>query len=243
MCSPRIDVKMTSIYSSDRESGEELMRRLEVLKGLKATGQLEEEDRRGLLLSPPREEIGLLERQRQRIKKIQESKQDTAEGTDERKKSRRRRRRREDEKEGGIGKKEEEEPTSLGRASPTVKKEEVEGREHTGSIGAFPSGATATKAKEGEEGVNREADTRKTGRTENGSGHNAKDKGQGGGSQSIGPEDKKGGGCRGAAGSLGTTPTPKTEKIAPKKRVRAKKEEVLTDQPDFDPPESDGSGK
>ena len=66
----RIDVKMTSIYSSDRESGEELMRRLEVLKGLKATGQLEEEDRRGLLLSPPREEIGLLERQRQRIKKI-----------------------------------------------------------------------------------------------------------------------------------------------------------------------------
>ena len=45
------------------------MRRLEVLKGLKATGQLEEEDRRGLLLSPPREEIGLLERQRQRQSK------------------------------------------------------------------------------------------------------------------------------------------------------------------------------
>ena len=44
----------------------------------------------------------------------------------------------------------------------------------------------------------------------------------------------------GAAGSLGTTPTPKTEKTAPKKRVRVKKEEVLTDQPDFDPPESDG---
>ena len=101
------------------------MRRLEVLKGLKATRQLEEEDRRRLLLSPPREEIGLLERQRQRIKKIQESKQDTAEGSEERKKSRRRRRRREDEKEGGIGKKEGEEPTSLGRASPTVKKEEV----------------------------------------------------------------------------------------------------------------------
>ena len=33
-----IDVKMTSIYSSDRESGEELMRRLEVLKGLKSEG-------------------------------------------------------------------------------------------------------------------------------------------------------------------------------------------------------------
>ena len=65
----------------------------------------------------------------------------------------------------------------------------AEGREHTGSIGRFPSGATATKAKEGE-GVNREADTRKTGRTENGSGHNAKDKGQGGGSQNIGPEDR-----------------------------------------------------
>ena len=46
----------------------------------------------------------------------------------------------------------------------------------------------------------------------------------------------------GAAGSLGTTPTPKTEKTAPKKRVRAKKDEVLTDQPDFDPPESDEHG-
>ena len=44
----------------------------------------------------------------------------------------------------------------------------------------------------------------------------------------------------GAAGSLGTTPTQKTEKTAPKKRVRVKKEEVVTDQPDFDPPESDG---
>ena len=44
----------------------------------------------------------------------------------------------------------------------------------------------------------------------------------------------------GAAESLGTTPTPKTEKAAPKKRVHAKKEEVLTDQPDYDPPESDG---
>ena len=223
------------------------MRRLEVLKGLKATGQLEEEDRRGLLLSPPREEIGLLERQRQRQSKrfrspnrIQqrvlkkERSHVDAEGVGKMRKK---------VGFGGIGKKEGEEPTSLGRASPTVKKEEVEGREHTGSIGGFPSGATATKAKEGEDGVNREADTRKTGRTENGSGPNAKDKGQGGGSQSIGPEDKKGGGCRGAAGSLGTTPTPKTEKIAPKKRVRAKKEEVLTDQPDFDPPESDGSGK
>ena len=70
-------------------------------------------------------------------------------------------------------------------------------------------------------------------------------------------EGKKGGGCRAKGGIwsgggrsfstnrsgrklLGTTPTPKTEKTAPKKRVRAKKDEVLTDQPDFDPPESDG---
>ena len=35
-------------------------------------------------------------------------------------------------------------------------------------------------------------------------------------------------------------PTPKTEKAAPKKRVRTKKEEVLTDQPGFDPLESHG---
>lgn len=49
------------------------MRRLEVLRGLKAAGQLQEEDRRGLLISPPREEeVGLLERHRQRIKKIRE---------------------------------------------------------------------------------------------------------------------------------------------------------------------------
>ena len=75
-------MKMASI-SSDRERAEELMRRLEVLKVLKAAGQLEEEDRRGLLFSPPREEFGFLERQRQRIKKIQESKQDTAEGSEE----------------------------------------------------------------------------------------------------------------------------------------------------------------
>ena len=84
----RIDVKMTSIYSSDREYGEELMRRLEVLKGLTAEGQLEEEDRRGLLLSPPREEVSLLERQRERIKRIHQSKRDPAEGSEERRKSR-----------------------------------------------------------------------------------------------------------------------------------------------------------
>ena len=84
----RIDVKMTSIYSADRERGEELMRRLEVLKGLEAAGQLEEEDRRGLLLSPPREEVGLLERNRERIKRIHQSKRDPAEGSEERRKSR-----------------------------------------------------------------------------------------------------------------------------------------------------------
>lgn len=49
----RIEARMASIYFSDREHGEELKRRLEVLRGLKAAGQLKEEDRRGLLISPP----------------------------------------------------------------------------------------------------------------------------------------------------------------------------------------------
>ena len=44
----------------------------------------------------------------------------------------------------------------------------------------------------------------------------------------------------GAAGSLGTTPTPKTEQAAPKKRVHAKEKKVLTDQPDYDPSEGGG---
>lgn len=75
------------------------MRRLEVLRGLKAAGQLQEEDRRGLLISPPREEeVGLLERHRQRIKKIRESEYDPREDSDETRKSRRRRRRRAEER-------------------------------------------------------------------------------------------------------------------------------------------------
>lgn len=103
----RIETCQGSIFSSDREKAEELLRRLEILRGLKAAGQL---DKRGLLTSPPRQEVSLLERHRQRIKRIQEEK------PEERERSHRRRRRRHE-------RKREEEPASLGAASSTVKRE------------------------------------------------------------------------------------------------------------------------
>lgn len=88
----RIETCQGSIFSSDREKAEELLRRLEILRGLKAAGQL---DKRGLLTSPPRQEVSLLERHRQRIKRIQEEK------PEERERSHRRRRRRHERKKGG----------------------------------------------------------------------------------------------------------------------------------------------